>query len=62
MASLEYVAKDLGDAAGRLLVLMQEGDSEHGFTNVEWADEMFDAYEHVKKALACVHRAASLDN
>lgn len=62
MASLDYVASQLQDIAGRLLVLMQEGDSEQGFVNVEWADEMYDAYEHVQKAIKSVNRAASLDN
>ncbi len=57
MVSLESVKADLAEAQGRILILMQEGDSGVGFANVEWADEMFDAYEHTKKAIQSLNRA-----
>lgn len=57
MPSVESVKLALGDAAGTILVLMQEGDSGEGFANIEWSDEMFDAYEHVKKAIQSINRA-----
>lgn len=57
MVSLRSVKDSLGEAGGRILVLMQEGDSERGFVNTEWADEMFDAFEHVKKAINSLERA-----
>lgn len=61
MASLESVKIDLAEAQGRILVLMQEGDSGEGFDNVAWSDEMFDAYEHIKKAIRSLDRAADYE-
>lgn len=61
MVSVDSVKNDLAEAGGRILILMQEGDSGKGFANVEWADEMFDAYEHVKKAIQSLNRAADFE-
>lgn len=57
MVSIESVKAELAEAQGRILILMQEGDDGEGFTNIEWADEMFDAYEHTKKAIKSLERA-----
>lgn len=62
MVSVESVVENLAYEMGRILILMQEGDTPNGFSNVEWADEMYDAYEHVKKATQCIHRAIQLDS
>lgn len=61
MVSAESVKLDLAEAQSRILILMQEGDeggnSLANFPNVEWANEMFDAYEHIKKAIQSMNRA-----
>lgn len=58
MVSLESVRDDLAEGAGRILILMQEGDTEAGFTvNEEWADEMYQAWEHVHWARQALDRA-----
>lgn len=57
MVSINTVKDDLADSAGRILILMQEGDSEHGFVSPEWADDMYGAYELVRKAIQSLDQA-----
>lgn len=62
MVSLESVKADLAEAQARILILMQEGDDgKQNFANVEWADEMFDAYEHAQKAIKSLNRASMFE-
>jgi hypothetical protein len=57
MVSIESLMADLAEIQGRTLILMQEGDDGTGFQNVEQADELYDAYELIKKAIQSLDRA-----
>lgn len=58
MVSIESLKNDLAEAQGTILILMQEGDDGVGYPNSEWADEMYSAYELVKKAIQSLDRAS----
>lgn len=58
MVSIDSVKALIGEAAGHVLLLMQEGDSESGFEAEDWADEMYLAWEHLKTASQHLDRAA----
>lgn len=59
MASTESARLLIEDARAMVFILMQEGDSERGFVNSYWADEMYQATELLKQALASIDRAES---
>lgn len=56
--SVEAVIANLAEEQGRILILMQEGDGQSGFANVDWSDSMFDAYELIKKAIRSLNEAS----
>lgn len=57
MASTESARQLIAEARGILLVLMQEGDSDRGFVNTPWADEMYRAWEELGSALSSIDKA-----
>ena len=57
MVSVESVANDLAEAAGDIIRIMQQSDLDDEYGS-EWADEMYDAYELVKKAIQSLARSA----
>lgn len=61
MVSVDSVKADLAEASGNILLLMQQMDDGE-FFNIEWSDEMFDAYELVSKAVKCLGNAQQLEH
>lgn len=58
MPSINIVRNLVVEAKGQTLILMQEGDMEEGFTvNAQWADEMYQAWDHLKETLTHLDRA-----
>lgn len=57
MPSTESVKLALAEQKASLLILMQEGDTDRGFINDEWADEMYNAYSFIQEAIERIERA-----
>lgn len=61
MVSIGSVRDNLVEEATRILILLQEGDSERGFTNIPWADEMFMAHLYLEGAIKALDAAMLVD-
>ena len=57
MVSTVSVKQVIEDAAGSVLLLMQEGDTGARIEPEDWADEMYLAWEHLKAAAQHLDKA-----